>query len=382
MDFTTMECPNCKGECELRIKAKAEYSVCLYCRSEVMIKKSTRSKTPSLKTPNSQTNRRLILWVIGLVVIISLFSVQMLILRGNSIEAISTESNSIQRSGAAVTIGSQEITERELEIIETIANLEDQPLDTFDLGWYVFDEIVQMLMFQHAKELGVEATLDEAQNFRERQLRDFPNDEYPEMEANDAEYWEQVELRRSLNTITIVNLEEHYNGDLDYRAFGNLLVREWASDNPEIADRFVLEEVMAAFPAGDIQDISPTDLDWRTFSEGDASDIYDIVIENKEGFDFYFSEKENLERILIWLSENQESLSDEWSRNSFVIIIYFEDFIRQAYFYVDGSLYSDIISILNEEIEDWYDWDDDDWDDDDWDWDDDDWDDDDWDWDD
>lgn len=367
MNITMMECPKCKGECELLIKAEREFLVCVYCRSEVMLEKSIKSRMQ-----NVLTIRKLLFFaifsVVGLTAILSLIALPMLVFQGEdsasyhkilssinqnndgnngTVNSTVVNNYSYSESSVVIRVGDQTITARELEIVE---KLHDFGFYIFNLSWHVYYELAEMLIFQYAKELGLDATLDEARRAKERWLRDFP-DHALGMEPNDAEYWERVILRQYQNDFTIVNLYEYYD-DLDYRALSNLLVREWIIENPEIAARFRLEEVMAALPERDMQFISLEDLDWNAFGEGAASDIYEIIIEeeNERGFDtFYFIENENLEQILIWLYENQESLSTDWRGSSFVVIIYFECSTRKATLYVHELSHTEIISILSDE---------------------------------
>jgi len=85
MDLTMMECPKCKGECELQIKAGVEYSVCLYCRSEVLIREV---KSKILRSPRSSPPQRIILRVIGLVIITAFFALPIVLLSGNNNERV------------------------------------------------------------------------------------------------------------------------------------------------------------------------------------------------------------------------------------------------------------------------------------------------------
>ena len=298
MDLTMMECPKCKGECELRIKAGAEFYVCTYCRSEVMLKKTNR-----LKIQDFIKAKKMTLGAVSLVVI-SLFALSMLILSRNypvpndeSIPSIT------QYDGVIINVD----WVRDIHAYE-IAHIHigDQ------FGWISFG----------SDDLGFEIFLRWLQEHQDLLLYEAPN--YSQLDHN-----LELELfnREKFYFYTAIELFEEF-------------------------DEFIFSLM---------HDVLVSSIDWHYLSDQFTDYIADITIQQDSLWSMPFASNEyDLPLILDFFAENQSTLNNESNiRNMFEVSIHFKmsDLnVHDKYingisrFFIDESLHDQLWTLIEDEF--------------------------------
>ena len=156
-----------------------------------------------------------------------------------------------------VSVGSQEITTREVEMINRL-HAGDSDADIL-LGMHMYIEITNMLLFQHATELGIAPTIEEARTFIDSELRQLvPASDFIEMGIPSDEYWTTIGLRPAQNLLMADNITQHLNDNDPTTQFpieqyqnlvtlGRELMQTWMTENPELVAQFRLNEAAQIF---------------------------------------------------------------------------------------------------------------------------------------
>jgi len=165
---------------------------------------------------------------------------------------LSQDEVAVASAGSVVSIGNQEITEREISMIRYISAGQEEEELLFSM--HMYSEIKFMLLFQWAEQQGVAPSDDETRTFIDNYARAaVPVGDFELMGISEEEYWDGIGFRSAQNLLTMERILEYLNENdpttthaieqyQNYMALGNELLQEWKLENPDLAIEFNLYE--------------------------------------------------------------------------------------------------------------------------------------------
>ena len=165
-------------------------------------------------------------------------------------------SNNDNLEGVVVSIGAQEFTTQEVEMIARL--YDGDPDEELLIGMHMYTEIMNMLLFQYATNLGIAPTDAETLAFIDEVRHFVPESDFVEMRITVEEYWSGIGFRLAQNMLMANNLMQYLNDNdpttqfpfeqyQNFIALGRELMRYWMSENPVLTTEFMLDEAALVF---------------------------------------------------------------------------------------------------------------------------------------
>ena len=165
---------------------------------------------------------------------------------------LSQDEVAVASAGSVVSIGNQEITEREISMIRYISAGQEEEELLFSM--HMYSEIRNMLLFQWAEKRELAPSDTETRTFiDEYGHASVPASHFEDMGISPEEYWVGIGFRLAQNLLTMERILEYLNENdpttthamaqyQNFMALGHSLMQEWMLENPDLSIQFGLHE--------------------------------------------------------------------------------------------------------------------------------------------